>query len=234
MLDLPGLWERGTMVPMSVEAVMSPARCVCSFCSSAELGHEFRTEWWNTPLLETNNFVVWPSLGALVPGWLLLVPKRHALCLATLKGDVATELEGLESHLRSQLASSYGLPVNSFEHGPAQPGDPVSCTVDHAHMHVVPTQVELKLTAQNIVRRSWAPVTSLRQCLGIHERGLSYVYLRTPDGHQHALQGKSLPSQLMRRVIAQAFPREQWDWRLNHQLENVRDTQDLLRPVLAG
>jgi hypothetical protein len=44
---------------------------VCCLCSN--LVSENSNEVWNRPLFESANFVVLPSLGSLVQGWLLLV-----------------------------------------------------------------------------------------------------------------------------------------------------------------
>jgi diadenosine tetraphosphate (Ap4A) HIT family hydrolase len=203
----------------------------CQFCSAAEPVFRAPGAWWNVPLFETDAFVVWPSLGALVAGWILIVPKRHLLCLAVLSTQLKDELSALESAFRDRLESSFGLPVISFEHGPSEPGDPVSCTIDHAHLHVVPTATELRPRAAEIAGLpEWNTVTGLGDCRSIHERGLSYVYLRTPDGREQVLAAKKLPSQLMRRVIAESKgPRVSWDWREHHRLNTVWQTRDALK-----
>jgi diadenosine tetraphosphate (Ap4A) HIT family hydrolase len=210
--------------------------CDCKFCLLANPSFRGAGEdWWNEPVLETANFVVWPSLGSLVPGWLLVVPRRHTLCLSSLDRARLDDLGRLESLLRTQLGSVYGLPVSSFEHGPRRPGDPVACTIDHAHLHVVPTSIDLKEAAGRLTGLTWTAVTGLSECQARHRQGLSYIYLRSPDERQFVLADTSLPSQLMRRAMAGGLAGNlNWDWRSDHRLPTARETRNTLAPVLAG
>ena len=54
----------------------------CILCS--ELAVSAEKAPWSAPLVETENFVVVPSLGALVEGWLLIVPKAHHISYGAL------------------------------------------------------------------------------------------------------------------------------------------------------
>jgi diadenosine tetraphosphate (Ap4A) HIT family hydrolase len=49
-------------------------------------------EIWNTELLGSKSFAVVPSLGALVPGWVLIVPRRPMLSLRELSTSEQAEL----------------------------------------------------------------------------------------------------------------------------------------------
>ena len=63
----------------------------CRLCS--DLLRQDTVEDWDEPLFESPNFVVLPSLGALVEGWLLLVPKKHFICMGELPDSVANEMQ---------------------------------------------------------------------------------------------------------------------------------------------
>src|SRR5262245_13149985 len=87
----------------------------CSIC--ADLASP-KSPVWNRPLLRTENFVVLPSLGALVEGWLLIVPTRHYLCLGALPASVTQEFRNLQDCVYSILVHRYGYAC-AFEHGPS-------------------------------------------------------------------------------------------------------------------
>jgi diadenosine tetraphosphate (Ap4A) HIT family hydrolase len=105
------------------------------------------SEVWNKPLLESDHFVVLPSLGSLVPGWVLVIPKQHYLCIGALPQSLFPEFQRVKKEIVKLIASQFGDPC-LFEHGPSSPGLKVGCSVDHAHLHVVPFSGDLaRLTA---------------------------------------------------------------------------------------
>src|SRR3954463_3923790 len=108
----------------------------CTLC--AELNSEASREVWNRPLLETDNFAVIPSLGALIEGWVLLVPKLHCVSLGALPDTLRDEADSLERVMRMTLRAQYHHPIVSFEHGPSASLHGTGCGVDHAHLHLVP------------------------------------------------------------------------------------------------
>jgi diadenosine tetraphosphate (Ap4A) HIT family hydrolase len=59
----------------------------CCFCERGAAD-----EFWNKPVFETSKFVVLPSLGSLVEGWLLLIPRKHAICLGALDRKLVPEM----------------------------------------------------------------------------------------------------------------------------------------------
>ncbi len=65
-------------------------------------------------------------------GHLLLVPKEHYLCYASLPGTLSDELLEIKAQVTSFLSVYYSAPI-FFEHGIA------GQTVPHAHLHAAPT-----------------------------------------------------------------------------------------------
>jgi len=101
-----------------------------------------RTRPWNSWLFETNSFVVVPSLGSFVPGWLLLVSKLHFRRIAELRLQLIEELENLKAKVGQELRSAFG-PYVCFEHGPVGGVSAAGCCVEHLHLHMVPVSVDL-------------------------------------------------------------------------------------------
>lgn len=60
--------------------------CLCSI-SVADAPRQS----WDNPVFESRNFVVVPSLGSLVEGWMLLLPKKHLLSMGALPEELVAE-----------------------------------------------------------------------------------------------------------------------------------------------
>lgn len=114
------------------------AMTFCNLCCANS------AESWNVPLLESPNFVVLPSLGALVEGWVLLVPKQHFLSMGALPDSLIPEMQDLKRSVCAFLQDTYGT-ASAFEHGPGQKERKVGCGVDHAHLHILPVNFDLSV-----------------------------------------------------------------------------------------
>ena len=199
----------------------------CKFCvkfaGNAPAGG---SEAWDRILFASTNFVVVPTVGSIVPGWLLVVPRKHFLCVGTMADALVHEMVELRRVAANSLCTQFG-PVASFEHGPAEPSMSVGCGVDHAHLHLVATSVHLLDGARQIARQplSWTPVQGLQATAGYHQRKLSYLYAELPNGESWVGTGPRIESQLFRRVIAAASGRtDAFDWKCHSFEPNVRQT----------
>ncbi len=199
----------------------------CRLCSTAPNVHR---DEWDTPLFESPNFISVPSLGSLVQGWLLLVPKRHVLSMGTLPDSMHHELNEFKAILCAALTECYGAAV-AFEHGPSAENSAAGCGVDHAHLHIVPTTIDLamKVTPYLPAGVKWTPA-GLRECQEAHRRGLDYLYFEKPNERGWIATDRALGSQLFRRAIAAelGIP-EQYSWREHPQLPNTMETIKVLR-----
>lgn len=165
-------------------------------------------------LFESPSLVAMPSIGSLVPGWMLVITKEHFLCMAELPDDQLTELQTLTSEVEAAVSQRFGECV-IFEHGPGKPGESVGCGVDHAHLHVVPTTFDLARGATELAEKTliWQHVAGLEPARAPHQSGMPYLYLR--QRHLHWLAtADSIESQLFRKVIAHRVGKsELWNWR---------------------
>ncbi|MFZ5452451.1 MAG: hypothetical protein ACOZF2_11375 [Thermodesulfobacteriota bacterium] len=187
-------------------------------------------EAWNEPLFESPNFVVLPSLGALVEGWLLLVPKKHFICMGALPDSVAAEMQEMKYFLCSVLQKYYGQ-VCAFEHGPSRAGLSVGCGVDHAHLHMVPVSFDLFSAVTPILPENafWFE-GGIEECRAAFTRGEDYLYLEQPIGVGRITTHQDFGSQLFRRAIATRIGAlNQFNWREHPQFPNVSATIDRVR-----
>jgi ATP adenylyltransferase len=180
---------------------------------------------WNVSLMDSPNFRVLPSLGALVEGWLLLVPKNHFLSMGALPSSLVPEMEEFKAAVAIRLSRIYG-PVSAFEHGPGEEQRKVGCGVDHAHLHIVPLDFDLLAAAAPFLPADsrWGKA-SFANCQSAAHAGDDYVYLEQPLGQGWMIRHKGLGSQLFRRAVAARMgaPNE-FNWRTNLKMENVRAT----------
>jgi len=185
---------------------------------------------WDKILFQSKNFAVFPSLGALVEGWLLIVPKGHALCLGALSQQLHSELDELRSQVSHALEECYGS-VTVFEHGPAQPCHLVGCGVDHAHLHILPTQINLIEGVKEIFPEplEWELVGSVQETASLYEAGLPYLYVEQTPGRGFVTTHPNLQSQMFRRVIAKQIGKpEQYNWREFDGEDNILPTIERL------
>jgi diadenosine tetraphosphate (Ap4A) HIT family hydrolase len=181
---------------------------------------------WNEPLLETQSFVVIPSLGALVEGWVLIVPKRHEIAMGALANPLLTELRDLKQNVAAALGEYYRSPVCALEHGPSHAGCTLGCGVDHAHLHLVPIGFDIRAAVAPYMpdRTQWRPAT-IEDCRAAIRNGVGYLYLEQPIGSGHIATDADFGSQLFRRAIGTAVGlADQFSWRDYPQIGNVEAT----------
>jgi ATP adenylyltransferase len=198
--------------------------CLCTGIAENDL-----RETWNQPVFESPNFVAIPSLGSLVEGWLLIVPKHHFISAAVLPAHLLGEMAQLKQNVCETLAKQYG-PVCVFEHGPAGEHRAAGCGVDHAHVHVVPVRADLMLAAQQFLP---ADVKfrqgTLAECRAAAESGSDYLYVEQPVGVEFVAFHQQFGSQTFRKAIASicGIPNE-YNWRDHPNLNKVLATIDRL------
>ena len=195
--------------------------CFCSTLVSDELNGS-----WNKPLFESANFAVLPSLGSLVEGWVLIVPKKHFICTGALPINLVREMNSLKADVCARLGFLYGE-LCAFEHGPSVAARSVGCGVDHAHLHIVPLRVDLVSAAAPFLPEgiSWLPVDS-GSCRVAFEKGHDYLYVEQPIGSSGLIATHpNFGSQVFRKAIASSLGiPEHFSWREHPQIQIVERT----------
>ena len=191
---------------------------------------------WDEVLYETEHFVVVPTVGALVEGWLLIVTKKPYLCMGAIEQTLYLELASLKEYVFSVLGQAYGE-VAAFEHGPSQTGQRVGCGVDHAHLHVLPVDFSLIERVPQVTDAllSWREVENIHAARELFSEGKPYLYVEQPADVGRISNASVAPSQLFRRVIAEAIGSpDAFDWRSNPMEANVISTVKTLRRQFSG
>ena len=194
-----------------------------------------RSAVWNRIVLESKHFVVVPSLGSLVEGWLMIVPRAHSLSIAALPPALFSELDQVKAEVHRLLVAEYGS-SSFFEHGPAGLRRSTGCGVDHAHLHAVPIAGNLIVGAQSFLP---AGVTfrpgGIEECTAAIKVGADYLYVEQPVGYSYVAVHSAFASQTLRKVIAaQLGVVERFNWREYPQIENIEATLGRLVPQVAA
>lgn len=91
-------------------------------------------------IYESENFYVTSELGSLVPGFLMIVPKRHILSVAQFPENILPEYKQVCEDVEYILKKAFGEKkvVSFFEHGSGPSGMSAhQKSIVHAHTHVV-------------------------------------------------------------------------------------------------
>ena len=187
-------------------------------------------------LMRTRTFHVVPSLGSLVAGWVMIVTRDHRLCMGELSDQEFRELVFLKEELSRELLKTYGRLI-VFEHGPSSPGTPVGCGVDHAHLHLVPVDIDVIEAIPGLaptLNLEWCTVSDIREARSYFLEGVPYLYVEQAPSFRYITTHKHLPSQLIRRVIAKHIGRPgDYDWQQYPYWHNMVGTIGSLAPLSA-
>jgi ATP adenylyltransferase len=195
----------------------------CCLCS--KLMSQADRAPWDIPLFESDNFEVVPSLGSLVEGWMLLIPKEHRLCLGAIPHSQVDEYVNLKSKVAEDIKAKYGM-VCAFEHGPGRANHQVGCGVDHAHLHLLPISFDLVKSAEKFLPAGvdWQNATH-ESCHSAWEQDLDYLYVEQPLGAGRIAIHPEFGSQIFRKAIAaQLGVLTQFNWREYPQHEVIGKT----------
>jgi ATP adenylyltransferase len=204
----------------------------CCLCST--LASQAGRARWDRALFESPNFEVLPSLGSLVEGWMLLVPKEHFLCTGALRPELVTEYKTLRATITTYISSKYGSAC-IFEHGPGQAHRQVGCGVDHAHLHILPLPFGLLSAAAKFLPAgiSWADADH-DSCRSAWEQGLDYLYVEQPVGVGRIAVHAKFGSQIFRKAIAARLGvLDQFNWREHPRLDVIDRTIEGSRAVIS-
>lgn len=176
---------------------------------------------YNTILKETQHFAVLPTKGAIVPGWVLVVPKFPITRIADVPTELRRELRELVNDVSISLESKFGN-VYTFEHGGLK-GSKVSCGVDQAHLHIAPLAFDLLECAHSASSGGWNNTGSSK----LPEKDFSgQEYWFASSGKTASYKVIEQPcSQFFRKLIAREVGKPTcWDYKTSDFLENVERT----------
>lgn len=185
---------------------------------------------WDVEVAGNAQFAVIPSMGSLVPGWLLALPRAPKLNLSGLIEEHRSSLSKVIDQVEAKLE---GLPgeVYCFEHGSMYNGSLAGCGVDHAHLHIVPLEFDLIAAAKIHDDVEWSDLDAKNDPLTQLPKDGEYIVIwRRSDGAGLVGKPQKPTSQWVRRVIANSLgASEEWNYRTHPQHQNVQSTLTALK-----
>jgi hypothetical protein len=178
----------------------------CDFCMRID-GRMPERPWYDFFTLDQcSGFSAVLALGALTPGHIMVVSRRHVECMADLSSEAIDQLNDMVNYWTRIIAEVWLAPCLLFEHG----GPSYSCLsgacITHAHLQILP------LSADPIrwLGRTRA-FSSLPDALA-YARGSAYL-MYAWGGRFHVAKSHPVPGQFFRRQVAGALGRqEEWDY----------------------
>jgi diadenosine tetraphosphate (Ap4A) HIT family hydrolase len=190
---------------------------ICALCVAVADATRHATPFLhNQKLLETDRFIVLPSLGPLMPGHVMVVGKEHLESLVSMGRDAFEEYEQLANHLRAAAPFLRdGEPLEA-EHG-STANDKAGACVVHTHVHWLPG---LGGYLREFTKR--LPLLSQHEIMDI-PANVPYIFVRA--GAEKAIfHAAGLPSQTIRRTICEVLDRDDTDWMRAPRLDWVKET----------
>jgi ATP adenylyltransferase len=184
-------------------------------------------------LLEVDGCVVIPTLGSIVPNWLLIVPRSPVLNFAQWSLETGGSPLNLVEKVVAKSRSANRIVW--FEHGPAQSGSVLGCGVDQAHLHVIYdapfSAIELQAKAIENSDLEWSFGPSMSAYSNLQEQK-SYLVAGSLETAASAQNVEQVGSQFFRRLIAFLSNQEAaWNYRTHPHLANIRETVRCYRMV---
>lgn len=160
-------------------------------------------------ILESEHLVLVRDISPLVPGHLLLLTKDHYCSFAKVPCSMLNEFQDVRDRSIAYLADIYGAPL-LFEHGSSKTAPSVGTCIDHAHIHLLPVSAPVEEWLEEV-----GDVTPGSTAGHQHDVSENYLWYRKQDGSEYFVQSfhQPIPSQFIRRVLADHLNIAEWNWK---------------------
>ncbi len=195
---------------------------------------EGRPAAFDLPLYENAEWVVAPTLGAIVPNWLIVVPRDYALNFRSWQ----KRRDSAPVAIVDELCDHLGLAQEEviwFEHGPNALGSSIGCGADYAHMHVI---LKPGFSFQTFLDRAvsmsaldWTRAASEQTYASLPNEG-SYLVAGSGDVATWTSNVETTGSQFFRRVVSSLSDQpERWDYKRFSHEQNISQTIETFRKL---
>jgi SAM-dependent methyltransferase/diadenosine tetraphosphate (Ap4A) HIT family hydrolase len=216
-------------------AKTSEAAAECDLCHEIRLdgaavtGQEAEGGGYSRLISRTAIVDVMAGLGAVEPGYVLVIARQHARSMGELPLEELRQAFDAAWTMAARMEASFGCSVILVEHGSSgRDRLPSGACIDHAHMHLFPVGQEINpgdfAVQGSRVCRDLDDLASLAR----DNRSYYFVAMNPREGYLAA--DPKVSSQHARKIWARAAGKhDQWDWAACPFLENARLTAMRLR-----
>lgn len=208
---------------------------LCPFCKELQFG--FEKKYYNDSnekfehsriLTETDHWVVIPTLGSFIEGYILIINKHHYRSLYDCPLNQKNELLNLMKSIEILFEKVYGKNNIFFEHGTIS--GPVSTnSVEHVHIHMLPfnnilwPQIQYKYNFNFFETNTIVDIDSII----VKQKLNSYILFGDTNNQVYLIDSthNNYPPQFMRRILSDYFCKaEQWNWKEHYFIDNMLKT----------
>lgn len=183
-------------------------------------------------LVENQHFVALATLGSIVPGWVLVIPREKAFNLASARSRHRAEFEEIRNEVQVTLSKSFGGRIYEFEHGPRAPNGLLGCGVEQAHLHLVALPFDLVEEVRSTTGDAQSLAVSSNSPWDAVENDRDYWLVHDPKKGEALITYPDEPiSQGIRKIIAAKLGKAHaWNYRVDAFHEHILETQRAFQP----
>ena len=173
-------------------------------------------------IAETDSFVVLPTTGGFIDNYQLIVPKKHINCFGELSVEQLKELKQLIMWQKQINNKYFNMYTSMFEHGALHPNNESGKSIVHAHLHIFPNNKSLlnEIDKYNFGITEINDIYDLRQ---ICHNYATYLYYSDIDDKDYVMTHQGIPSQFLRKVLADSLNKTDWNWRENPFIDRIEE-----------
>lgn len=154
------------------------------------------------------------DISPLCIGHVLIITNEHYFNFYETDKKVKEETSFVKEKLKELEKRLYHKDILFFEHGSIKSGEAGS-SVDHAHLHVVPCNADIKAELDkelgetincDILKEDFSNTSS-------------YIYLEDSN-HKVIYSVDKLPSQYLRKIVGEKIGNSKYDWHVNSTTED--------------
>jgi ATP adenylyltransferase len=177
-------------------------------------------------LLETEDYLVTPCLGSIVPNWVIVWPRRKFLNCREWKGDAGFLRKFSHDVVKILLNDQQGEFL-WFEHGCESIGSVTGCGINFAHLHILIeppfTFNAFERSVKQLSKSNWDKLEHFSDMPNRHSK-TDYHIFGDPLNSLILQDSNHLGSQFFRRVVALlSGENEKWNYR-NHSFRDNADS----------
>ena len=183
----------------------------CLLCSAIADSASVKCGIENTPIFQTENFLVIPCVGPLVVGHVLVVTRSHLFSLSQVSPEAIAEYEALRDSV------SHFVPgLLEAEHGATGTNCGGACVV-HAHVHWIPNHSKFI----DAFEGGFAKLYDGNE-LVLPQSSVPYMMLRA-NNRTVVYDGTDMISQMLRMIICSEKSVD-YDWRAVPKLHLIEES----------
>ena len=174
---------------------------------------------YNTIIEETDNFLIIPSIGSLVDGYLLIVYKKHVYSFSKIFSKEKDEYIAIINKYRMLFKEKYGKYPIVFEHGSSKPNEMCASSLIHAHSHILNHNYFNE--KEILYKEKFKEIDSFNDI----RKDINYIYYKSDNGNDYVSYEFEPISQLMRKYVAKDLNIEdKYNWKFDEFAENIEKT----------